>query len=593
MPSSYRQLIGTVDAQLLIGPRGIGKTTLLKMLLPEALDAWESPDAKMARNQIAFTGVFLQADRIWSGQFNQMSASLDQRFGAPGISSADYVHRRRFAIAAFAYLALSAFAEAGAYRSRPEGEASRFRWVPISRSQEEHLIGEVAPSWLAHPATSTFTGLAGQMRHNLSMLAQLIARAGNPSVGKSELAEIVGDKLLSVDFATAAVEFIDAFNHLAGERHASWVLLIDEFEFLPPAARVQIGEGFQGGDPRLSFKVSLAPYTGTDPFRGTELNDWHKVELAHDPADDFTRRLFTRELASIGRPEKILKGRGFEPARKDTFAKASRNASDIRRLAALDAGFGKWLAKTLGGEDLDALRAQDPRYRTLRRAMPLVRLRLEGRRSQSAAQEEQASRRVSELYAGAKNAYLLTEGNPRWIKALAYELHKRAGRTGTISPARQAEAISHIARILHDNLQAVSIQQRSEIEPYAISPGSVRASGERSNLTPFGLLTRLGEYLHYQTHDARFEAEVAGVFRIDDQDPWLVDVLNSLIFLGALVVEPRRPGAKYAQVRLAHMWAPLFELLVSRGRLRAISKVLAADPPPAARAHGNSQEALG
>ena len=575
MPASYDQLIDTVEAQLLIGPRGIGKTTLLKMLLPEALDAWHSPDGEMARSRIDYTGVFLQADKIWAGQFNRMSGAFDvatQEGEDEAALSASYAHRRRFGRASFAFMAFAAFAETAAYRCRPDGDESAFRWVRITRAQEEDLVAAIAPAWLAHPATSSFEGLAGQMRSNLSKLGQLMNQAGSPRLGGVRLDEILNDRLLSVDFYTAAIEFIAAFNHVAGDRYEPWVLLVDEFEFLPPAARLQIGEAFQGGDARLSYKVSLAPYTGIEPFAGSELNDWHKVALTHRSADDFSRRLLTRELASIGRPERVLKGRGFDGPRKDTFAKSGRNVSDIHRLEVLDESFRKWLARSLGGDPVDALQPDEKRYRMLRKSMPLVRLRLEHRERGVPQDATAPPTRVSELYAGIKNVYLLTEGNPRWIKALAYELRKRGGSAG-ISEARQAEAISHVARVLYGNLRAVSIQQRSGLEQDEDSDESSDGVAER-NITPYGMLTELGQYLHAQTHEAPFSVEVAGVFRVERNDPWLDDVLNSLIFLGALVVEPRVAGASYERLRLAHMWAPLFELLMSRGKSRPLSKAL-------------------
>lgn len=584
MPSHYQQLTDTVEAQLLIGPRGIGKTTLLKMLLPEALDAWRSQEAQRARERIAFTGVFVQADKIWSGQLDQLSgpfidgpleAKVEQRL------SANWEHWRRFARAAFAFTAFSAFARAAAYRCRPDGNRSSFRWVDLSRTREEELVAGVTSAWFAHPATSTFSGLAEQMQGNLSSLAQLMRTAATPGLPEQELAAVVRDRLLSVDFFTATVQFIDAFNHAAGEQEAPWVLLVDEFEFLPPAARFQLGDGFQGHDPRLSYKVSLAPYTGTSPFAGGRMHDWHRVELTHQSADDFTQKLFARQFANAGKPEKLLKARGFETGRKDKFAPGSRNASDINRLADHDESFRKWLSKTLAGRPLASISASDGVYNTLRKAMPLVRLRLEHRRLERESRAARAGApAVSPLYGGTKSIYLLTEGNPRWIKALAYRLLDGYKGTGSISPSRQAEAISHVAHILYENLQAVSIQQRSGVgqDTWGID----QASGQREEwpITPYGLLTLLGEEQHRHTHEDAFSPERAGGFRIDDQDEWLGDVLNSLIFLGALVVEPKTARSKYERVRLAHMWAPIFELLlISNGPPRSIAKVLAAAPP--------------
>ena len=576
MPSAYGELINTVDAQLVVGPRGIGKTTLLKMLMPQALDKWSAPEAQAAREQICFTGVFVQADRIWSGQLEQLSGSVDTSADGLGQAlGAAYGRRKRFASATFAYSAFAALAETAAYRCRPDGNDESFQWVAVTRRQEEALIGELAESFMAHKATSTFAGLASQMQHNLTIVTHIMKDASRSGISESELNDVMAHRLLNVHFHTAAVEFITRFNMLAGDHWARWVLLVDEFEFLPPAARAEVGESFQGTNARLSYKVSLAPYTGTIAFYGTEMNDWHTVRLTHRPADGFTKRLLTRQFEKLGTPERLLKGRGFERSGKDTFTRASRNSSEVRRLCEFDESFAAWLVKILDGRAPELLGEDDARLRKLRKAMPLVRLRLA---HQEVVQTLEAGRsaRVSPMYAGLKNIDLLCEGNPRWIKALAYELRKgRSKKQGSISELHQAEAISHVARVLYDSLRAVSVQQLG---------GESAASGESEELertlTPVGVLTTLGDYLHIYTHERAFSPNVPGTFQVDARDSWSDDVLNTLIFLGALVVEPRNRLARYERVRIAHMYAPLFELLLTKGRARPISKVLSERQTP-------------
>lgn len=61
--AKFKQLVGLQNS-LLVGARGSGKTHLLKMLQPKALNAWEHQDAEEIRRKITYWGVF--GSRWWS-----------------------------------------------------------------------------------------------------------------------------------------------------------------------------------------------------------------------------------------------------------------------------------------------------------------------------------------------------------------------------------------------------------------------------------------------------------------------------------------------------------------------------------------------
>lgn len=66
-PSHFAKLVARCHSTL-IGPRGSGKTSLLKMLQPHALESWQSEEARAFRSTIDFTGVFIQTDISWNRQ---------------------------------------------------------------------------------------------------------------------------------------------------------------------------------------------------------------------------------------------------------------------------------------------------------------------------------------------------------------------------------------------------------------------------------------------------------------------------------------------------------------------------------------------
>jgi hypothetical protein len=69
---SFNRLV-SLNNCLVIGPRGSGKTTMLRMLTPEALHYWKPNDSKelQVKNSISFIGVYVPMSRIFQDDLEQ------------------------------------------------------------------------------------------------------------------------------------------------------------------------------------------------------------------------------------------------------------------------------------------------------------------------------------------------------------------------------------------------------------------------------------------------------------------------------------------------------------------------------------------
>lgn len=61
----FRELVKP-ESSIIVGPRGCGKTTLLKMLHPQAFVAAQSKEVKNLYNEMYFWGVYIPADIQWT-----------------------------------------------------------------------------------------------------------------------------------------------------------------------------------------------------------------------------------------------------------------------------------------------------------------------------------------------------------------------------------------------------------------------------------------------------------------------------------------------------------------------------------------------
>jgi hypothetical protein len=68
VPHSVFGLLCKNENSLVIGPRGSGKTTLMKMLRPSALRAWEHESKAEYLNSISFSAVYVASDSGWNSR---------------------------------------------------------------------------------------------------------------------------------------------------------------------------------------------------------------------------------------------------------------------------------------------------------------------------------------------------------------------------------------------------------------------------------------------------------------------------------------------------------------------------------------------
>jgi len=550
-PPQFWEIIPQANT-VLSGPRGSGKTTLLKMLESRALDRWPDDRAQRARDVVTYSGVFVPADRSWSGQVETATEHLESAL------------RTAAGLTAFTLHILRALSACAAYRIK-EREGTRHDFAEIDRHREEQIARDVWRMWALPAPVGSFSGLRHALGDLLAEFGQLTRRARFSTTALSELTDHPAMGLHPVQ---SVVPFIDRFNDAAGQDSHVWMFLIDEVEFLPPLIRSDILSLMRGNDPRVMQKISLAPYTlvqsDDDPLGGWVGHDFQRVDLSFPEKErsyDFNAGLVEADLRHNNidaTPEEILGGVGvFEnPAGEDAYLEDSQNATHIADLSDKDAAFRDWLKKhginPRSPSDLTGIN----RAATLRKAMPIIILRDEFLHPVN-GQLQYRSRKNPQTYVGAYSIYAICEGNPRLLKALVARLISLR-ENGQLDGSRRAEAVFRASEEYTLHLRALTL-------PEALPEA----------LLPRALVESIGAHFKQQVYGPRFDPEPALSFEVSDDDlatPGLRDVLWQMINYGAFVPTGER------RFRLAHMFAPKFSLPLRRGRPHALRRMIGLVP---------------
>jgi hypothetical protein len=568
-PPQWKSLTAN-NHSLLVGPRGAGKTTLLKMLTAPGISAWKHPTADEFRKNIAFIGVFVTTDRTWSEQLSALGSGLGE------------IEQTAFGVATFTAHALHALAEAAADRVHRPGLHSAPNLDPVA---EADIASECADRWgLTSRPIVTLRALQLALTDRIAELADLAERAG---VGGAESSPGFVESLPTLSFDSSALQLIERFNLAVGEPDRLWCFLFDELELAPSAVLRQLIRGLRGGDRRLLFKLSLAPYTdGAVQLRtalsAQQAHDYAVEQLTyphkHEPLD-FCRALLAKRL-NIDPTEldaqEILGRSVFSADRSElgdsqtAYQPESKQISRMKKLAEIDRTFATWLDER--DVDLDEIAEMDPNRRasTVRKVATIATLRLAYRttdQSYASSGRHRRTRKSYSTFAGVPALFDMVEGNPRWFMNLIAPLAEQP-----TPKDRQGAHIREVVRLFRAILSAMPLP-----------PAEARIH----KLGALPVLDAIGKRLSELIIDEDFNSDPPGKFRVDARVPDEVVVdLEFALNAGGII---HMPGPEDDDVledlrgqtfRLAHLLAPWYPIpLTTGGRAIDLTNLLAGREP--------------
>ena len=610
-PQSFYLLINS-DNSLLSGPRGSGKTTMLKMLQPEALENWRHASAVDVRRRVTYTGVFIPTDRAWNAQLLPSmpeDMSKDARETVAAIADS-----------AFATHVLRSMVQSMSYRAHgPDTSGPRHLRVQLDASDELHFVTEISSETELAVGPPNLSGLITALSRRLSYLGRLRKHAMRTR-SAAELPNWVDQDCLNLAELAASV-----FNTVVGQPEHQWALLFDELELAPQRIVPLLLSALRGQNPRLMFKLSFSPvHRGLEalkePLPATYGQDFEFIPLTYAKKRDalrFSRQLLQEELnrrgasnaspfdllgpslfesveleeeplnpgqASIDRVEgkrSTNQSSGASPLahagtsstvgasgarrRRNPYSKGSRLWRTYKSLAENDPSFAKWLR--LHKVDLDKLAdlSPDDRAATLRKVRNLVVVRDFFRNRAGHGR----SRKTYALYSGADSLLTLTDGNPRLLIAM---FRKLLPNSMSLAPTRISEA---------DQSRAIE----TAIDRFLVLIRSLEATNANGRpLSVQNVLDQIGQKLSELCLREDFSDNVPGTFRVDREVPGtVIDCLVEALNSGALIHIPQpgtpqvRSDLRNETFRLCYLLAPYYQLPLRMGRPISLSSLLPAE----------------
>jgi energy-coupling factor transporter ATP-binding protein EcfA2 len=582
----YEELAGGWNA-LLIGPRGSGKTTLMKMLSLQGLRAWPTSELS-SRPEITYTGIFVPADIAWSEMVRSLTIDvLDPRLGELVAEAACVIN------------VLLSTARTIELRASQSQSASEFQSVSLLGSAHDEWVVHAAELWGVKLQSLSLRALTRALEARLIGLRQEVRFISlqQKQFDESQLRDRI--PYLGLPLIESVSQALISFNQAVGEADHKWALLLDEFEVAPLTLQSTVLRALRGGSPELLLKVALAPCgphtsLAEDPITGpTNRNDFRQVLLwypdrgeAEKFCEDVCRGWLAKkapDYASL--PLKTVFGASsiaivedddFDYDKNEDSSTRQKRLQDISKLflalAAKDQSFQEFLIRR--NIDPSNLAASDDSYAraTIRKITPIVAFR-NAYRSSSPIGKKKGRRPYVAAYIGWESIAAMSEGNPRWLIGMLISIWTSRYKKSElpISMAAQSDATRETGGTFVEILRSIATRP---------------ALGTNIGEPVLTIVEKLAEYFHDRLVKDSFAEDPHMVFEVDAAtSPAVEESLRLALNHGAIICfeGPDKSGGydslQGRHFRLAYLLAQQFKLPIRKSKSISLSTALRINKP--------------
>lgn len=562
---------------LLIGPRGAGKTTILKALTPSGiyhLKQRSDIGEELAKWEIDYLPIYIPAEKSWRGDASTVKLYVENEEIRYHILNGLFVdHCLRHLV-----LALE---EASLIASKIGGEVVPPWALSITDECEEHFSRVFSDAWKLEKVQTSFLGLKLALIDRSNSYKNYLTRLNYNGVNNTD--ELLNFPRLNILEMFKVV--IEAVQDRFGEK--KWCFNFDEMEIAPHDVVTMLYENFRSWDQRAVLKFSLFPYvdfyssaenisgeeSAARPVEGQDFTAFVLADTFTKTSSPFVQRLVEKEcskrclslfdFARYLNKSNAMKTRRFKGVNFERDVERIFNNSYSQNP---DNGFREWVSEKgfAGVEELLAKRGNKERAATVRKIAPIVEFRsyyLSHSRNKNGGSSGRVSHKGFGYYHGYNQIVDLTEGNPRAIKFYVNAILDSLENKESSNTAQN--------RIIQNNVDRFRALCASQVVPFEVGGGEFEST--------LGFVDKLGSIFLAEILGSKLKAtaQLSCVFK--NLSPPMRGVLEVAINAGALVLDNSDNPNKLVfdvegiRMRLSHRFAPFHPLPTITGGIKKIS----------------------
>jgi hypothetical protein len=570
---------------VLIGPRGCGKTTLLKMLTPRALSLWNSNDAKKYTKKISFNSIYIPADSQWSRQIKILE----------NIFPTNDVFLKKIFQAVVTINVLNSVIV-----TLQDILEIKIDDIKIRFKKEELICCELIDSWnIEKPVSPTFYGILKKLHSRVSYINNRISRIEYSKEIPQE--QDLPDYFFN-DYLTLTLSAINTFEEICKDQgsnfvYKKWALCFDELEIIPSWLQEEIiTYHLRSTNQKFIFKITSSPivywskkiegshHKATDGNDYSIVRSWVYNKESSKNWNLFCQKYITQRLEKIGdnlNYKRVFGMNDLNTALIESEPIFRQRIGDVKRDYELNtvmwevtrslAEKDKSLEMILHSRGIDPKNPVPParsgiRDSFFRKVKPILVYRYYFSRRNINDNVELRSRKNVTLYHGFDYISTLAEGNPRILKRITEDLLKTLEKNIKTTP------------MIPITIQGKIINEFSENYFESLIGHPEGYIDDKINLK--NLSSTIGSYFYRKFIRDDFRIDQENCFTIDAKisDSFLT-LLRLAIDIGAIQLQDPKNDLYDSSIygrefKLAYSLFPKFSLPQQKYKSTVLSKVL-------------------
>lgn len=542
---------------VILGARGCGKTTLMKMLTLPALYNWKYSSAKKFIDEIPFYAVYIPTDISWILKEESFKNYDDNNEFKKNIS--------KFAVNTNLFESLC----------DTFYNILNYELIDSNEEKEFELCINLIERWKLKKSTVPklqYVKTALQKRRD--DVSQKIPKA---IFNKTE-SQLIDEDFFSLDYKTSVSTIATIFYRIYElPRSKKIALCFDELEFAPAWLKKELYQSLRSTDQNLLFKLS------SSPLLPKEVEEIMKSESGASFGNDFEAIKMWELQSNSDFPKKIIEsllisnpyfeslesffGSNIRFIKKlESYNTESVYLKEIKELQEKDEAFRDFLKKNNIIPTNPIPINEDQKSSIYRKMKPIVYFRnyLLRENKLNSKPVLKPSKKCIELYSGLEIIISITDGNPRWLIGLINSI---------LNTCKESRVEN---RVQYDEIVKVSNRFINFIKNTPITLNDAKS------LTIDKLIDKIGYYYQSELLGHKFQSEPISAFTFDMSDSNdYENIVEKGLLQGAFILAGNEKEIYDFEInnkrfKLSYLFYPKYRLPLRMNKTIKLSSIISA-----------------